>query len=138
MPQYRALKTFGHDRTKEGTVITGTILTLTKVRADELNRQNPRNPVLEPYLGPSEPREAPDNRSLPGAPKTKDEQADGANGAGEGLHEGIDPPSTKEDEGKAQAQTDGPSVRIEGARPGDGRGRRSSVLRAGRPSPKRR
>lgn len=142
MPQYRALKTFGTPKGKHGTVITGTVLTMTQKDADELNRHHPKDrPVVELHRGVSEPRESPKDKSLPGAPEKKDavppgleEQADGANGAGDGLHEGIDPP--KDEAGKA-AGTGGPSVRVEGGQLGGGRGRRSSVLRVGRPLPKR-
>lgn len=144
MPQYRAVKTFGTPRGKFGTVITGTVLTMTEKDANELNRHHPKErPVVVLHRGASEPREAPDNKSLPGAPKTKEElgleeQADGANGAGEGLHEGIDPPSPSKDDaaGKA-AGTGGPSVHVEGGQLGGGKGRRSSVLRVGRPLPRR-
>lgn len=178
MPQYRALKTFGTPKGKHGTVITGTVLTMTQKDADELNRHHPKDrPVVELYRGTTEPRESPKDKSLPGAPKTKGLRDDGPtfeefvkagylpeNYPPEGyaekpstgldeyraanpkkvdtIYEGEDPSSrpvvktAKPDEGKA-AGTGGPSVRVEGGQLGGGKGRRSSVLRVGRPLPSR-
>lgn len=143
MPQYRALKTFGHGKTKFGLVRTGMVLTMSEKDAQEINRPHRKDqPALVAFGGPSDPggpREPPDDRSLPGAPHTKiggeDRTPDPEFDDPIFTDEEKEAAANKEkDEGNEQAPSGGPSLRV-GPR-GGGSTRRSSVLPVGRRSPK--
>lgn len=141
MPQYRALKTFGTIKGKHGTVRTGSVLTLSEKDAAELNRPHPKNrPAVVPYGGPKDPggpREPPDDRSLPGAPKTKIDPGGDDIDPNAGLTETEKEAAVnkEKDEGNEQAPSNGPSLRV--AQRGGGSGRRSSVLPVGHRSPRK-
>lgn len=136
MPQYRAVRTFRN--TSVGPppthiVRTGVVLTMSDKDAATLNRQVK---MLEPYGGP---REAPDNRSLPGAPRTKigsEDEGPPSNPDGDARFD-VDAQDNPEGNEPPPPEETKPSVSVKGARQVGGRDKRSSAPRVGRPLPRK-
>ena len=128
MPQYRATKNFGTDKSKYGLIRTGQVVTMPAHDAEKFNRANPG--VLVEHGGPSIPDEeshfphaheehaenAPRNHADDAAPRTAAEDA-------EGDDMGNEPDDSADDDTPASRK--------------GGRGRRSSVSRPGRRSRKK-